>query len=159
LGRQSHWWGESNHVKRWRTCQKQSSSSHTRVRARWIWRDLRSRKAFMGPRTSQLNRVEAVPLQLWMKRTVLLQFTSLSTILLQYSEPPAVLCNIKYCNILAVKYILMVSSRIGWFESSKNRSFFAFFESCRLATLSPPTVSVHWTKARLFTLRIFLECK
>jgi hypothetical protein len=41
-----------------------------------------------------------------MKRTVLLQFTSLSTILLQYSEPPAVLCNIKYCNILAVKYIL-----------------------------------------------------
>jgi hypothetical protein len=75
------------------------------IRARWIW-ELRSHKTFMGPQTSHLNRVEAVPLQLWMKRTVLLQFTSLSTILLQYSEPPAVLCNIKCCNILAVKYIL-----------------------------------------------------
>jgi hypothetical protein len=52
-----------------------------------------------------------------------------------------------------------VSSRIGWFESSKNRSFFAFFQSCRLATLSPPTVSVHWTKAHLFTLRsVFRVC-
>jgi hypothetical protein len=52
-----------------------------------------------------------------------------------------------------------VSSRIGWFNLSKNRSFFAFFQSCSLATLSPLTILSIGLKLAYLHSEACLECK